>query len=130
MPRKGRKEMKVYTSYFSNPALRSVDAGRAVAISVGVPRNFRGRRLLELAPTRAMLKMPEADYNMLYEGILSKLVLEDLGLKEGDILLCWEGSGKACHRHMAAAWLREQGIEVTEFPAGDSLAVGQQTLNL
>lgn len=33
---------------------------------------------------------------------------------EGKILLCHEGSGKFCHRHLVAEWLRMAGYEIDE----------------
>jgi len=91
---------------------------RAVAISVGVPRWFRGRRFEALAPTRDMLKMPPGEYDLRFAEILSKLdpqkVWDELG--EDAILLCWEKPGDPCHRRTVAAWFEEHlGKEVPEL---------------
>jgi hypothetical protein len=108
--------MILYTSSFKL-------AGRdpmAVAISRGLPRwyKFTGRRVLELAPTTAMLKMSLADYNREYDRILAgldpKRIAETLG--EGAIMLCFEPPGVLCHRRRVAEWLEDAlGIVVPEF---------------
>ncbi len=95
-------------------------AGRepnAVAISRGIPRGWRGRRRLDLAPTWAMLKMTPEDYRREYDLILARLdpalVADDL---DGAILLCWEQPGVRCHRRYVAAWLRDAlGADVPEW---------------
>lgn len=108
--------MQIYTSSFKL-------AGRdpmAVAISRGLPRwfKFTGRRILELAPTPAMLKMPLADYNREYDKILAgldpKRVLETLG--DGAIMLCFEPPNVLCHRRRVAEMLEQAlGIEIPEL---------------
>ena len=93
----------IYTSYFANPLLRKLPDARKVAISIGIPAWFRGTRMLDLAPTRAMLKMSEEEYNPLYDAILAKLNREEIiaRLPENAILLCWEKPGMSCHWHTA-----------------------------
>ena len=84
---------------------------QAVAISLGVPRGWRGRRCNALAPPRDLIKiMDPADLYPLYRAeVLDKLdpmkVIRDLG---GDnfIMLCWEPPGEFCHRRVVAAWMR------------------------
>ena len=90
----------------------------AVAISIGIPRGWRGRRYLPLAPTRAMLKMSSENYDRLYKQILAKLdprqVYEELG--PDTILLCWEKFNASCHRRLVGEWLEQSlGIIVPEF---------------
>jgi hypothetical protein len=94
---------------------------QAVAISLGVPRGWKGRRYTALAPTRRLIKiMDEPTFIKLYRAeTLDKLdpmqVIRDLG---GDnfILLCWEPPGEFCHRRVVAAWLRKHiGVLVEEF---------------
>lgn len=110
--------MKIYTSYFQNPALKQIEDKRKVAISIGLPKwGFKGRRIRELAPTWAMIKLSEADYRPQYQAILDKLDPHALPLQDGDILLCWEKPPEFCHRYMVADWLNQAGIETTEFEA-------------
>jgi len=99
-------------------------AGRlpqAVAISLGVPRGWRGRRCKALAPPRDLIKIMEPDrFIPLYRAqVLDKLdpmqVIRDLG---GDnfVMVCWEPPGDFCHRRVVAAWLRKHtGVLVEEL---------------
>ena len=42
-------------------------------------------------------------------------VVEDL--KDGSIMLCYEGPGKFCHRHLVAEWIQSNtGVIVEEVP--------------
>jgi len=83
-------ELMIFTSNFKI-------AGRlpqAVAISLGVPRGWRGRRCKTLAPPRDLIKIMEPEkFIPLYKAeVLDKLipmeVIRDLG---GDnfIMVCW-----------------------------------------
>lgn len=36
-------------------------------------------------------------------------------LRDGMVLLCWEGPDKHCHRHLLADWLRKLGHDVSEL---------------
>jgi uncharacterized protein (DUF488 family) len=106
----------IYTSYFQNPILKKEPISRQVAISVGLPRwGFKGRRIKELAPTWAMVKLAEKEYRPEYQKILDKLNPHDLDLREGDILLCWEKPPEFCHRYMVSDWLNAAGIECEEL---------------
>ena len=108
------------TSYFSKTGKHN----DAVSIAGKAPPGFTGRQYKDLAPlywfyAKYKEDGDEAFYTAKYrEEILDKLdpqkVYEDLG--EDAILLCWEGSGKFCHRRLVAAWLEEiLGIEVAEL---------------
>jgi hypothetical protein len=94
---------------------------QAVAISLGVPRGWRGARCTVLAPPRPLIKImdPETFIPLYKAQILDKLdphkIIKDLG---GDnfILLCWEDPGVFCHRRVVAAWMqKEAGVIVEEF---------------
>ncbi len=97
------------------------NAGRlpnAVAICRATPNGWSGRRYPSLAPTWAMVKLPEGVFRSVYADQLKGLdparVFEDLGPEA--ILLCWEAPGKFCHRRMVAEWLeRSLGVEVPEL---------------
>src|SRR5262245_21231811 len=94
------------TSYFGNVKEIQAAGLEPVAISVGIPRWFKGRRVKELAPSWAMLKMSAVQYDLLYDRILGKLnprtIAEAIGPK--GVILCWEKPGEpgqpwdCCHR--------------------------------
>jgi len=90
----------------------------AVGISQGIPKWFTGRIYKKLAPSWNMIKLPDAQYTVAYNEILSKLdaqqVYEELG--ESAILLCYEKPGDFCHRQLVAEWFKtELGILVPEY---------------
>ncbi len=83
----------------------------------GIPAGFRVYRPLN--PTAPMLKLAYAEYEPLYEGILSRLdphrVVDDLNRladSHEPVLLCWERPPFSetvwCHRRMVAAWLEHE----------------------
>ena len=92
----------------------------AVAICRGVPRGWKGRRYVALAPSWVLVKtkLPEDQWKArYYEEVLSKLnprqVLADLG--PDAVMLCWEAPGETCHRRLVAEWLEEvTGVEIRE----------------
>jgi hypothetical protein len=95
-------------------------AGRepnAVAISRGIPRGWRGRRYIDLAPRWEMLKMSPEDYLREYEKILARLDPAKVAAHlDGSILLCFEQPGVRCHRRYVAAFLESSlGIIVPEW---------------
>ena len=91
----------------------------AVAISQGVPRFYRVKRYLPLAPPRSLLnaKDPELfnrEYRKQLESLDAKQVAQALG--PDAILLCWESFNVRCHRRLVAEWLEEKlGIVVPEL---------------
>jgi hypothetical protein len=94
---------------------------QAVAISLGVPRGWRGARCTVLAPPRPLIKImdPETFIPLYKAQVLDKLdphkIIKDLG-EDNFILLCWEDPGVFCHRRVVAAWMRkETGVLVEEF---------------
>lgn len=111
---------KLYTSNFN---ISGKDK-KAIAISVGVPGWYKGKRFNALAPTWEMVKgynegkLTERQYTNRYNKILAgldpKFVLKSL--PSGSILLCWENPGEFCHRRLAAKWIeKETGIVVPEL---------------
>ncbi len=111
------------TSNFS----RSARHPHAVAISVGVPPWYHGRRYMPLAPDRAWLRLPEAEYRPLYAARLAGLDAHEVvaNLGEDAVLLCWESPGEFCHRRLVAEWLeRETGIVVPEVSSCRDMATG------
>jgi len=123
LPGQPSPEPTLFTSCFAR--LKAIPDGLTpVAISIGIPRWFTGRRDLRLAPTRAMLEMTATEYDKRFAAILARLdpaqVAADLG--EGAVMLCWEGPGLRCHRRWVADWLEDAlGIVVPElgFDRGD-----------
>ena len=94
---------------------------QAVAISLGVPRGWRGTRCTVLAPPRPLIKImdPETFIPLYRAQVLDKLdphkIIKDLG---GDnfIMCCWEDPGVFCHRCVVAAWMRKHtGVLVEEL---------------
>ena len=94
---------------------------QAVAISRGLPRGWRGRVYRPLAPSWALVKIPDPQqFIKLYRAEVldrldARLVLKDLG-DDDFVLLCWEPPGEFCHRQVVAAWLKAQlGVVVEEL---------------
>ena len=119
----------ITTSYFGN--LKAIPSGlEPISIARGAPRNYKGRRFYDLAPTWAMLKLPRSEYDRQYDAILDRLnaheVVEQLG--ESAVLLCWEKPGFWCHRRRVAEWLElELEITVPElgFEHAEALSYGE-----
>ena len=97
------------TSYYSRSATNPL----SVSIAGKAPFFSRGREYKKLAPKYWFFKKYKEDgdedfyYKTYYEEVLNKLdpkkVYKELG--EDSILLCWEASGKFCHRHIVSEWL-------------------------
>jgi hypothetical protein len=115
-----KRRKKLFTSNFN---LAGTDKN-AIAISVGVPKWYTGKRFMPLAPTWDMVnkykqgKISDATYTRRYNAILKELDANQI-VKEfpsGSILLCWETPGDFCHRRLVANWIkRKTGIEVWEL---------------
>ena len=108
----------IYTSYYGMVKTLAKNGIEPIAISRSVPKGFTGRRILSLAPTWAMLKMSDAEYDTCYERILLEndrdAIVESFQGKDV-ALLCWESTVNECHRKRVGEWLREGGYEVQEF---------------
>ncbi len=109
------------TSYFA----KHRNKPHGVCIAAGPPPGFKGRTYLKLAPKKWFLYRYKKDNNekayiKAYEKeVLDKLdpqeVYNDLG--NNAVLLCWEGSGKFCHRHLVSTWLNKAlNIHIKEIP--------------
>lgn len=111
----------LYTSYFA----KSGKEPFAYAITVHKPSWFNGSHFPDLAPTSNMLSLykrgviGEVAYSAMYLKELEKRgrTPQEVAdkLPDGAILLCFEGIGKYCHRHLAADWLRAGGVNVQEL---------------
>lgn len=108
----------IYTSYFGQLKNLERDGIEPIAISRSQPKGFTGQKRLDLAPTWAMLKMSDAQYDECYERILSRMDV-DAFIKEYEgrdvALLCWEKDINECHRKRVGEWLRAAGCEVEEY---------------
>ncbi|MEH7114547.1 DUF488 family protein [Neobacillus niacini] len=108
---------KIYTSYYAN--VKKLPAEMVpIGISQGNNRWFKGEYMKELAPTWAMLKMSQEEYDREFFRILSKLDAKEIydKLPNNAVLLCYEKFNDQCHRRAVAEWLEnELGIEVTEW---------------
>lgn len=110
----------MFTSYFS----KSANSYYAVSIAGRAPTWYSGRQYKALAPKVDFFKKYKLDGDEKYyteqyqKRVLDQLdpsqVYKDLG--ENAVLLCWEKSGKFCHRHLAARWLEKHiGIIIKEL---------------
>lgn len=68
-------------------------------------------------------KRQEIDHEEYTRRYLERLKKQDpvavaMKIPDGAVLLCYEGPGKFCHRHLAAQWLRDGNpdIIVEELP--------------
>jgi hypothetical protein len=89
---------------------KSANHPDAVAISRGVPRFYKARRYMPLAPPRSLLKAKDPalfdrEYRKQLASLDARQVAEDLG--PNAILLCWESFNVRCHRRLVAEWLEE-----------------------
>lgn len=108
----------IYTSYFGMSKKLIENGIEPIAISRSVPKNFAGRRILSLAPTWAMLRMSDEEYDENYKKILQNNDIDAIvdSFNGTDVaLLCWEKDVNDCHRKQVAEWLIEHGYEVKEF---------------
>ncbi len=113
---------RLYTSYYS----RSGKRPEAVSISAKEPFFYKGKRMRSLAPSWELLRdikggtINAQEYTRRYGKELKQRHLTPGAvvdaLPEGSILLCYEGPGKFCHRHIVAVWLNLSGeAEVFEL---------------
>lgn len=117
----------IYTSYFAKIARDGRVEDKCFSVSRSSPPGFNGIRYKVLAPSEGLLCLWKniSDYGWVRfaenyrKETLSKLdpqkVFETIG--EDSILVCWEGPGKFCHRHIIGEWLMEniKGLEVIEL---------------
>ena len=129
--------MKIYTSYFAN--VKKLEAAGVIPISISCypPRWFPAGypRMKELAPTGAMLKMTQEEYDFKFDQILDKLcpsnILEKLaGISKqnggADVaILCFEKPTDFCHRHVVAKWLNQHPALSDQGSVGQIVEFGQ-----
>jgi len=122
--------MEIYTSSYWK-----YRGARGVQISVSKPSDsVIYKKLVELSPSWEMVNswnqvkdLPDESpiKNKAWEEYSDKywIQLNTLGaehvlslLVDGDVLLCWCGKRKWCHRSIFAEWLELNGIHVKELP--------------
>jgi uncharacterized protein (DUF488 family) len=115
--------MKLYTSFFRNRANLQLKGIHTISIARKNPTGYLGDSIIELAPERAWLRLPQKRYIPLYEGKLSKLNPTDIYEKIKQLsrgkdvaLLCYETPGNFCHRQLVAKWFMHNGIQIFEYP--------------
>lgn len=112
----------MFTSYFGSRILKKIDNSRLVSVSYSPPDYFKSfiRIYKPLCPSYNLVMnykkgiITEYEYTtQYYSNILNKLdprtIYDDLG--KDSILLCYEKSGKFCHRRIIAGWL-ERALDV------------------
>lgn len=116
---------KVYTSYFAN--IRNMPSDiEPIAISLYTPQFYQGKKALEFAPSKEILNLyknmeiGDFEYRQMYlDLLLSRYDLFDKWIsyfKENKVaLVCYEGRGKFCHRHILAELLTELGFDIEEL---------------
>lgn len=116
--------MKLWTSCFWTHMTRP----QTVSIAWKTPAFYKGPSYPKLAPPKELIwayKNNEIDwdtYTVIYNSaVLMSRTPDEIrrDLLDGTVLLCWERVGVGnCHRHLVAAWLRENGIECEEVSFG------------
>ena len=120
------------TSYFSK--YKDADG---ISICANKPYWFSGKVYPDLYPKWSFLSQYKIDGNEdryekeYYAQVLNKLdpqkVYDDL---KDSVLLCYEKSGKFCHRRLVAEWIEnELGVEVPEICIMKSI-LGKKSVNL
>lgn len=117
----------IYTSYFANFTRYVMNGTLQPSVGVSIAQYMPAKINLpndnRLAPSYSLLydykegKINEDEYtHRYYDEVLSKLDPKIIGNKfENKVLLCYEGLGKFCHRHIVADWLRDAGFVVEEL---------------
>lgn len=107
------------TSYYSK-----YKGENAVSIAGKAPDWFKGRQYKKLAPKFWFFQKYKTDNDEIaYTENFKKEVLDKLDVQtvfnelgEDAVLLCWEKSGKFCHRHLVSKWFKEKlNKDVTEL---------------
>ena len=103
---------KVYTSYYARACIIVPDR-RLVAISIGIPNNFKGTIYRDLNPSQALLYkyksglITDEEYTEIYTNeTLNKLNPEEVyKVLTGKVALCYCGKGIFFHRIVLLFWL-------------------------
>lgn len=108
------------TSYYA----KSAKHPNAVSIAGKAPDWYKGRQYKKLAPKYWFFQKYKLDGDeQFYKEQYQKEVLDTLDPKKvfeelgaDSVILCWEKSGKFCHRHLVSQWLKDKlNIEIKEI---------------
>jgi len=113
---------KIYTS---NYARKGADS-KSIAISVGLPEWYAGKRNKDLAPTWEIVRgiqrgqIDIAVYESVYLQLLENRNVDPYELIEelpnNTFLLCYEKPTDFCHRHTLATWVfNNTGFQIEEW---------------
>lgn len=111
----------IYTSYFGR--IKSLDPriGNLVSIARKAPKWFKGSGHIMLAPSSELLwkykqgNLSPESYRKEFMAQLEGLSMRFVGqICQGEVLLCWEGPGLFCHRHLVREWFKKYGFDCEE----------------
>lgn len=123
--------MMIYTSYFAK--VKALENKNIIPISIcaKAPDWYKGLQYKKLAPKYQLLmewkKTHDNDYYIerFKSEVLDRLdatsVIKELNYLAPNVngkdiaLLCYEKPADFCHRHLVAAWLRQNGFECEEW---------------
>lgn len=115
----------MHTSYFA----KSANNPNSVSIAGRAPNWYNGKQYKVLAPKWSFFKRYKDKNDEMYKNhdfyiehyykeVLNKLNPQQVFMELGEnaVILCWEASGKFCHRHLVSQWLMNNlGIQITEL---------------
>jgi hypothetical protein len=118
--------MKITVAGWNDPLVKAALAGdrstfkRVVSISRTEPRWVRPAwKVHEFCPSAYLLAahkagLGEAEYRKQFLAEMSpeRFRAGLAQVQDGDVLCCWEGRGKFCHRLLVADLLEQEGVEV------------------
>jgi hypothetical protein len=108
--------MNIYTSYFSKEKDLITNGILPIAISLRLPKDFKGKSYPLLAPNQKVLSITnnieyDEQFLKLLELLTPEDVLDNLRSIAGDFnsiaLLCYEKPSDYCHRHLVSKWLND-----------------------
>lgn len=110
------------TTYFAKAKSLPV-SDDLVSIARVTPQGFKGRVMPQLMPSSNLLwraknnLCTQAEYVKEFTQQLAKLDIHVIAKELGPnaIMICYEGKGRFCHRHLVAEWLQNNGYIVTEL---------------
>lgn len=119
-----------YTSYFAK--MKMLNGKYTLASITAKKPKFCNSSVLDwsfLGPSSSLLnaykagEVSEEEYTRIYIDDLSKMwsKISDFIIENKDkniVMLCYEGPGKFCHRHLLSNFLRCHGIDCCEMELG------------
>ena len=112
--------MMYYTSYFSNPILKTIDNSLLRPITYKLPSWSKYVWYPQFAPSEKLVKQYKSgwlDESEYYGNVLRFITKEEVidTLPDESVLLCFEKPPKFCHRHLVSEWLNSVGLECKEL---------------